>query len=135
VQEQMAGTGLETVAAGAWAANPNRARNPVRCLTPALGDCDRRHRTRFGRKRSTGARRPGDRGHLHGYLYRPRQLLACGHSILQRASFTAHDRDRGVATLASPLNAFKIVNTGEEIGAFTEDRDAAIRGVLGARRA
>jgi hypothetical protein len=37
-----------------------------------------------------------------------------------------------VATLASPLNAFKIVNTGERIGAFTEDRDAAIRGVIGA---
>jgi hypothetical protein len=37
-----------------------------------------------------------------------------------------------VATLASPLNAFKIVNTGDPIGAFTEDRDSAIRGVLGA---
>ena len=37
-----------------------------------------------------------------------------------------------VTTLASPLNAFKIVNTGETIGAFTEDRDAAIRGVFGA---
>jgi hypothetical protein len=38
-----------------------------------------------------------------------------------------------VATLASPLNAFKIVNTGATIGAFNEDRDAAIRGVLGAQ--
>jgi hypothetical protein len=38
-----------------------------------------------------------------------------------------------VATLASPLNAFKIVNTGETIGAFTQDRDAAIRGVLGVK--
>jgi hypothetical protein len=37
-----------------------------------------------------------------------------------------------VATLASPLNAFKIVNTGVTIGAFSEDRDAAIRGVFGA---
>lgn len=36
-----------------------------------------------------------------------------------------------VATLASPLNAFKIVNTGETVGTFTQDRDAAIRGVLG----
>jgi hypothetical protein len=36
-----------------------------------------------------------------------------------------------VATLASPLNAFKIVNTGQLIGTFTEDRDSAIRGVLG----
>ena len=38
-----------------------------------------------------------------------------------------------VATLASPLNAFKIINTGETIGAFTQDRDSAIRGVLGAK--
>ena len=36
-----------------------------------------------------------------------------------------------VATLASPLNAFKIVNTTQTIGAFTEDRSSAIRGVLG----
>jgi hypothetical protein len=38
-----------------------------------------------------------------------------------------------VATLASPLEAFKIINTGEPIGAFTQDRDAAIRGVFGAQ--
>src|SRR5665213_3909992 len=37
-----------------------------------------------------------------------------------------------VATLASPLNAFKIINTGATIGAFTEDRGAAISGILGA---
>ena len=36
-----------------------------------------------------------------------------------------------VATLASPLNAFKIINTGDAIGTFTEDRDSAILGVLG----
>ena len=35
-----------------------------------------------------------------------------------------------VETLASPLNAFKIINTGDPIGTFTEDRDSAIRGVL-----
>ena len=38
-----------------------------------------------------------------------------------------------VDTLASPLNAFKIINTGDTIGAFTEDRDSAIRGVLGVK--
>jgi hypothetical protein len=38
-----------------------------------------------------------------------------------------------VATLASPLNAFKIINTGDAIGTFTEDRDSAIRGVFGAK--
>jgi hypothetical protein len=36
-----------------------------------------------------------------------------------------------VATLASPLNAFKIVNTTQTVGAFTEDRSSAIRGVPG----
>src|SRR5580704_10412674 len=36
-----------------------------------------------------------------------------------------------VATLASPLNSFKIVNTTQTIGAFTEDRSSAIRGVAG----
>jgi hypothetical protein len=62
----------------------------------------------------------------------PKQLLACGHPILQAGPvslpMTATDV---VATLASPLNAFKIVNTGELVGAFTEDRDSAIRGVFG----
>jgi hypothetical protein len=38
-----------------------------------------------------------------------------------------------VATLASPLNSFKIINTGVTIGAFTQDRESAIRGVLGAQ--
>jgi len=38
-----------------------------------------------------------------------------------------------VTTLASPLNSFKIVTTGATIGAFTEDRESAIRGVLGAK--
>jgi hypothetical protein len=62
----------------------------------------------------------------------PKQLLACGHPILQAGpvslSMTTADV---VATLASPLDAFKIINTGDPIGAFTEDRDSAIRGVLG----
>jgi hypothetical protein len=63
----------------------------------------------------------------------PKQLLACGHPILQAGPVSLPMTSAEVvATLASPLNAFKIVNTGETIGAFTEDRDAAIRGVLGA---
>jgi hypothetical protein len=36
-------------------------------------------------------------------------------------------------TLASPLNSFKIINTGVTIGAFTQDRESAIRGVFGAQ--
>jgi hypothetical protein len=62
----------------------------------------------------------------------PKQLLACGHPILQAGPVSLPMTTAEViATLASPLNAFKIVNTGAVIGAFTEDRDAAIRGVLG----
>jgi hypothetical protein len=63
----------------------------------------------------------------------PKQLLACGHPILQAGPVSLPMTSTEVlATLASPLNAFKIINTGEPIGAFTEDRDAAIRGVFGA---
>jgi hypothetical protein len=64
----------------------------------------------------------------------PKQLLACGHPILQSGPVSLPmTATEVVATLASPLNAFKIVNTGATIGAFTEDRDSAIRGVLGAQ--
>jgi hypothetical protein len=63
----------------------------------------------------------------------PQQLLACGHPILQAGPVSLPmTATEVVATLASPLNSFKIVNTGDPIGAFTEDRDSAIRGVLGA---
>jgi hypothetical protein len=64
----------------------------------------------------------------------PKQLLACGHPILQAGPVSLPmTKAEVVATLASPLNAFKIINTGELIGSFTEDRDAAIRGVFGSR--
>jgi hypothetical protein len=62
----------------------------------------------------------------------PRQLLACGHPILQAGPVSLPmTTAEVVATLASPLNAFKIINTGDTIGTFIEDRDSAIRGVLG----
>ncbi|MGB6192946.1 MAG: SpoIVB peptidase S55 [Terracidiphilus sp.] len=64
----------------------------------------------------------------------PKQLLACGHPILQAGPISLPMTTTDVvATLASPLNAFKIINTGVTIGAFTQDRDAAIRGTLGAK--
>jgi hypothetical protein len=64
----------------------------------------------------------------------PKQLLACGHPIMQSGAISLPmTATEVVATLASPLNAFKIVNTGAPIGAFTEDRESAIRGVLGAQ--
>jgi hypothetical protein len=64
----------------------------------------------------------------------PKQLLACGHPILQAGPVSLPmTTAEVVTTLASPLNAFKIINTGATIGAFTQDRDSGIRGVLGAR--
>ncbi len=63
----------------------------------------------------------------------PHRLLACGHPIFQSGEISVPmTRAEVVATLPSPLNAFKIINTGATIGAFTEDRDAAISGLLGA---
>jgi hypothetical protein len=62
----------------------------------------------------------------------PKRLLACGHPILQAGRVSMPMTTTEVlATLASPLNAFKIVNTGATIGEFTQDRDSAISGVLG----
>ncbi len=63
-----------------------------------------------------------------------KNLLACGHPLQQLGPVSLPMTETEVvATLASPLNAFKIVNTGREIGAFTEDRDSAIKGVFGAK--
>ncbi len=62
------------------------------------------------------------------------QLLACGHPITQTGTLSVPmTKAEVVATLPSPLNAFKIVNTTEEVGAFTQDRQTAIRGEFGAK--
>lgn len=62
----------------------------------------------------------------------PSQLLACGHPILQAGPVSLPmTTAEVVATLASPMDAFKIINTGQTIGAFTEDRESGIRGVMG----
>ncbi len=64
----------------------------------------------------------------------PKQLLACGHPVMQSGPVSLPmTAAEVVATVPSPLNAFKIINTGRTIGAFTEDRDAGIRGELGAQ--
>ena len=59
-------------------------------------------------------------------------LLACGHPLMQ---FGAIDlpmtKAEVVATLASPLNAFKIVNATEPVGAFVQDRHTGIMGEFG----
>jgi hypothetical protein len=61
----------------------------------------------------------------------PQRLLACGHPLLQ---FGAVDlpmnKAQVLATLPSPLNAFKIVNTTEQAGVFVQDRHTGIMGVF-----
>jgi hypothetical protein len=64
----------------------------------------------------------------------PKQLLACGHPVLQAGPISLPmTKAEVVTTLASSLQSFKVINTGDTIGAFTEDRESAIRGVLGSR--
>ena len=62
----------------------------------------------------------------------PKRLLACGHPITQYGPVDMPmTKAEVVATLPSPLNAFKIVNTTETVGAFTDDRESAIMGQFG----
>jgi hypothetical protein len=61
----------------------------------------------------------------------PQRLLACGHPLLQFGSVDLPMNKADVlATLPSPLNAFKIVNTTEPVGAFVQDRHTGIMGLL-----
>jgi len=125
-QQKMAGTSLESVAAGGMGGSSQPGTEPSAAAQATLV--------------------PGSavsallvRGDLEisatctvTYID-PRQLLACGHPILQSGPVSLPMTTADVvATLASPLNAFKIINTGATVGAFTEDRSSAIRGVLGA---
>jgi hypothetical protein len=59
------------------------------------------------------------------------RLLACGHPLLQFGSVDLPmNKAEVLATLASPMNAFKIVNTTEPVGAFVQDRHTGIMGVF-----
>jgi len=59
-------------------------------------------------------------------------LLACGHPLMQFGSVDLPmTKSRVLATLPSPLNAFKIVNTTEAAGAFVQDRHTGILGEFG----
>src|ERR1700686_2766697 len=61
----------------------------------------------------------------------PQRLLACGHPLLQFGSVDLPmNKAEVLATLASPLNAFKIVNTTERAGVFVQDRHTGILGVF-----
>jgi SpoIVB peptidase S55 len=59
-------------------------------------------------------------------------LLACGHPLLQFGQIDLPmTKAQVVATLASPLNAFKIINTTESVGTFVQDRHTGIMGEFG----
>ena len=137
-KQQMAGTGLDVISAGGMSGNGSS--------TPAQGSSQSQDsQSLTGADGDFGPIVPGSavslqlvRGDLEiaatctvTYVD-PTQLLACGHPVLQSGPVSLPmTYTEVVATLASPHNAFKIVNTGNVIGAFTEDRDAAIRGELG----
>ena len=56
-------------------------------------------------------------------------LLACGHPLLQSGNVDMPMTKATVlATLPSPQNSFKIVNSTESVGAFVQDRRAGIMG-------
>ena len=62
----------------------------------------------------------------------PQRVLACGHPLLQFGEVDfPMTKATVLATLPSPLNAFKIVNTTETVGAFVQDRQNGIMGVPG----
>src|SRR6202040_7344 len=59
-------------------------------------------------------------------------LLACGHPLMQFGMVDLPMTKAVVlATLPSPLNAFKIVNATETVGSFVQDRHTGIMGEFG----
>src|SRR5438876_10682279 len=59
-------------------------------------------------------------------------LLACGHPLLQFGMVNLPmTKAQVLATLPSPLNAFKIVNATETVGSFVQDRHTGILGEFG----
>jgi hypothetical protein len=140
-QQKMAGTGLETVAAGGMGGSSASAGDGA-SAGEAGGAADTTPSAKGIASIVPGSAVSAQlvRGDLEiaatctvTYVDR-KQLLACGHALLQAGPVSLPmTTTEVVATLASPLNAFKIVNTGTTIGAFNEDRDAAIRGVFGAK--
>ena len=59
-------------------------------------------------------------------------LLACGHPLMQFGMVDLPmTKAEVLATLPSPLNAFKIVNATETVGSFVQDRHTGILGEFG----
>jgi hypothetical protein len=62
----------------------------------------------------------------------PHRMLACGHPITQFGPVSMPmTKAEVLATLPSPYDSFKIINTTQTIGSITEDRQSAIMGVFG----
>lgn len=62
----------------------------------------------------------------------PKRMLACGHPITQFGPVSMPmTKADVVATLSSPLDSFKIINTTETIGSITEDRQSGVMGEFG----
>jgi hypothetical protein len=62
----------------------------------------------------------------------PKKMLACGHPITQFGPVSMPmTKADVVATLPSPADSFKIINTTETVGSITEDRETAILGEFG----
>jgi hypothetical protein len=137
-QQQTAGTSLETIAAGGSSSGP----------VSGLGGSSASQASHASAESTAPpALEPGSsvsmqlvRGDIEvaatctvTYID-PKQLLACGHPVLGAGPVSLPMTTSDVvATVASPLNAFKIINTGDTIGAFNEDRESAIHGVFGAQ--
>jgi SpoIVB peptidase S55 len=63
----------------------------------------------------------------------PQRLLACGHPLMQSGKVDMPmTKSTVLATLPSPLNAFKIAMTTETVGSFMQDRHTGVMGKFGA---
>lgn len=63
----------------------------------------------------------------------PQRLLACGHPLMQFGKVDMPmTKSTVLATLPSPMNAFKIATTTETVGSFLQDRHTGIMGRFGA---
>jgi hypothetical protein len=140
-RKQMAGTGLDVVAAGGMGSSgaPSSPKSDS-AKTGAVIPSEPSQAAIAGMMPGSAVSAQLVRGDLEiaatctvTYID-PKQLLACGHPLMQSGPVSLPmTSTEVVATLASPLNAFKIINTGELIGAFTDDRESAVRGELGAK--
>jgi hypothetical protein len=146
-QQQTAGTSLEPVAAGGSLAGMSTAALPSGATPSGLASSGQSSLGSAAGSLTNSTLVPGSavsmqliRGDLEVSAtctvtwVDPKQLLACGHPVLGAGPVSMPMTTADVvATLASPLNSFKIVNTEVTVGAFTQDRESAIRGVLGAQ--